>query len=112
MEHFNEKYLKIIMLTGKTEREAKRELERGTYVMELQDFIDYYREIPEEMEASGEIDDDGYVEEMERVERVIAAVTETAEYIENFSDGYFETADEFNTVINFDGKQYVIRWTL
>lgn len=38
--------------------------------------------------------------------------TETAEHIKNFSDGYFETADEFNTVANFDGKQYVIHWTL
>ena len=38
--------------------------------------------------------------------------TETAEHIKNFSDGYFEAADEFNTVVNFDGKQYVIHWTL
>ena len=79
--------------------------------MELQDFIDYYRATPEEMKASGEIDD-GYAEEVEYVERVIAAVTETAEHIKSFSDGYFEAADEFNTVVNFDGKQYVIHWTL
>ena len=112
MSYFNELDLKIIMLTGKTEREAKRELEEGTYVMELQDFIDYYRATPEEMKASGEIDDDGYAEEVEHVERVISAITEEAKRLENFSDGYFETADEFNTVVNFDGKQYVIHWTL
>ena len=108
MAYFNEKDIKIIMATGKNEREAKRELERGTYVMELQDFIADYREIPEEMKANNEIDDDGYVKEVEYVERVIAAVTETAEHIKNFSDGYFEVADEFDTVVNFGGKQYVI----
>ena len=112
MEHFNEKDLKIIMSTGRTESEARRELNRGSYVMELQDFIDYYRETPEEMKASGEIDDDGYAEEVEYVERVISAITETAEHIKNFSDEYFEAADEFNTVVNFDGKRYVIHWTL
>ena len=112
MEYFNEKDLKIIMLTGKTEREARRELNQGTYVMELQSFIDYYRATPEEMKASGEIDDGGHAEEVEYVERVISAITETAEHIKNFSDGYFEAADEFNTVVNFDGKQYVIHWTL
>ena len=112
MERFNEKDLKIIMLTGKSERKAKRELEEGTHVMELQDFIDYYRATPEEMKASGEIDNDGYAEELERIERTITAVAETAEHIKNFSEGYFEAADEFNTVVNFDGKQYVIHWTL
>lgn len=112
MSYFNELDIKIIMSTGKTERKAKRELEQGTYVMELQDFIDCYRATPEEMKASGEIDDDGYAEEVEYVERVVTAVTETAEHIKTFSDGYFEAADEFNTVVNFDGKQYVIHWTL
>ena len=112
MEHFNEKDVKIIMSAGKNEGEAKRELEWGAHVMELQSFIDYYREASEEMKASGEIDGDGYAEEVEHVERVIAAITETAEHIKNFSDGYFEAADEFNTVVNFDGKQYVIHWTL
>lgn len=38
--------------------------------------------------------------------------TEMEEHIKNFSDGYFEAADEFNTVVNFDGKQHVIHWTL
>ena len=80
--------------------------------MELQSFIDYYREVPEEMKASGEIDNDGHAEEVKYIERVITAVTETAEHIKSFSDGYFETADEFNTVVNFDSKQYVIHWTL
>ena len=112
MEHFNEKDLKIIMSTGKSERKAKRELEEGTYVMELRSFIDYYRETPEEMKASGVIDDDEHAKEREYIERVLSAVTETAEHIKNFSDGYFEAADEFNTVINSDGKQYVIHWTL
>ena len=112
MEHFNEKDVKILRLTGKNEREAKRELERGIYVMEIQDFIADYREIPEEMKANNEIDDDGYAKEVEYVERVIAAVTETAEHIKNFSDEYFEAADEFDTVVNFDGKQYVIHWAL
>lgn len=112
MEHFNEKDVEIIMSTGRNERKAKRELEEGSYVMELRDFLDYYRETPEEMKASGEIDNDGYAEEAEHVERVISAITETAEHIKNFSDGYFETADEFNTVVNFDGKQCIIHWTL
>ena len=112
MEHFNELDVEIIMLTGENEREAKRELEQGTYVMELQDFIDDYRAIPEEMKASDMIDDDDYAKELEYTERVIAAVTETAEHIKNFSDGYFEVADEFNAVVNFGGKQYVIHWTL
>lgn len=111
MEYFNESDVKIIMLIGKNEREAKRELERGTYVMELQSFIDNYREIPEEMKASDVIDDDDYAKELEYTERVISAVTETAEHIKNL-DEYFEIADEFNTVVNFDGKQYVIHWTL
>ena len=101
MERFNELDIKIIMLTGKTEREAKRELNRGSYVMELQSFIDDRQEIAEEC-----------AEEPEYTERVISAVTETAEHIKNFSDGYFEAADEFNTVVNFDGKQYVLHWTL
>ena len=112
MERFNEKDIKIIMLTGKSERKANIELEQGSYVMELQDFIDYYRATPEEMKASSEIDDDSYAEEVEHVERVISAITEMAEHIKSFSDGYFETAGEFNTVVNFDGKQYVIHWTL
>ena len=112
MQHFNEKDVKIIMSTGRNERKAKRELEEGTYIMELQDFIDYYRATPEEMKANSEIDDDGYAEVVEHVERVITAIVETAEHIKNFSDGHFEAADEFNTVVNFDGKQYVIRWTL
>ena len=101
MEHFNEKDVRIIMSTGRNEREANIELEQGSYIMELQDFIDDYREIAEE-----------YAEESECTERTITAITETAEHIENFSDGYFEAADEFNTVVNFDGKQYVIHWTL
>ena len=112
MEHFNEKDVKIIMATGKNEREAKRKLEQGTYVMELQDFIDDYREIPEEMKASDVIGDDDYAKELECTERTIAAVTEAAEHIKNFSDGYFEVADEFNTVVNFGGKQYAIHWAL
>ena len=98
MERFNEKDVKIIMLTGENEREAKQDLNRGTYIMELQDFIDDYRAT--------------HTDETEYTERVISAVTETAEHIKNFSDGYFEAADEFNTVVNFDGKQYVIHWTL
>lgn len=101
MEYFNEKDVKTIMSTGKTEREAKRELNRGSYVMELQSFIDDYQEIAEEC-----------AEELECTERTITAVTEAAEHIKNFSDGYFETADEFNTVVDFDGKQYVIHWAL
>ena len=112
MEHFNESDIKVIMSTGKNEREAKRELEWGTYVMELQDFIDYYRGIPEEMKASDAIDDDDYAKELEYAERVITAITETAKCIENFSNGYFEAADEFNVVVNFGGKQYVIHWAL
>ena len=112
MEHFNEKDVEIIMSTGKSERKAKRELEEGTYVMELRSFIDYYRETPEEMKASDVIDDDDYAKELEYTERVISAVTETAEHIKSFSDGYFEATDEFNAVVNFDGKQYVIHWTL
>ena len=102
MEYFNESDVKIIMATGKNEREAKRELEWGTYVMELQSFIADYR-------ASHA---DECAEELECTERVIAAVTETAEHIKNFSDGYFEIVDEFNVVMNFDGKQYVIHWAL
>lgn len=101
MEHFNEKDVEIIMSTGKNEREAKRELNRGSCVMELQSFIDDYREIAEE-----------YAEQLECIERTITVVAETAEHIKNFSDGYFEAADEFNTVVDFDGKQYVIHWTL
>ena len=101
MEHFNEKDLKIIMSTGKSEREARRELEQGSCVMELQSFINDYREIAEEC-----------AEESECTERTVTAITETAEHIKNFSDGYFEAADEFNTVVNFDGKQYVIHWSL
>ena len=73
--------------------------------MELQSFINDYREICEETKASGVMD-------LEYIERVITAVAETAEHIKNFSDGYFEAADEFNTVVNFDGKQYVIHWAL
>ena len=102
MKYINEKDVKILMLTGKTEREARRELNRGTYVMELQDFIDDYRAAHAEECA----------EETECTERVIAAITETAEHIKSFSDGYFEVADEFNTVVNFGGKQYVIHWAL
>lgn len=112
MEHFNETDAKIIMATGKSESEAKRKLEWGTYVMELQSFIDDYRAVPEEMKANNEIDDDDYAKELECTERTIAAVTEAAEHIKNFSDGYFEIVDEFNTVVNFGGKQYVIHWTL
>ena len=93
MKYINEKDVKILMLTGKTEREARRELNRGTYVMELQDFIDDYRAT--------------HTDEPECTERTIAAVTETAEHIKNF-----EIADEFNTVVNFGGKQYVIHWAL
>ena len=98
MKYINEKDVKILMLTGKTEREARRELNRGTYVMELQDFIDDYRAT--------------HTDEPECTERTIAAVTEAAEHIKNFSKGYFEIADEFNTVVNFGGKQYVIHWAL
>lgn len=116
MEHFNEKDVKIIMSTGKTEREAKRELNRGSYVIELQSFIDDYREICEEERLSAGLDKETYAEEyaeeLERIERTITTVAKTAEHIKNFSDGYFEAADEFNTVVNFDGKQYVIHWTL
>lgn len=98
MEYFNESDVKIIMLAGKNERAARRELNRGSYVMELQDFIDDYRAT--------------HTDEPECTERTIAAVTEAAEHIKNFSDGYFEIVDEFNTVVNFDGKQYVIHWAL
>lgn len=100
MKHYDvyEFDAKIIMATGKSESEAKQELERGTYVMELQDFIDDYRAT--------------HTDEPECSERTIAAVTKTAEHIKNFSDGYFEVADEFNTVVNFGGKQYVIHWVL
>lgn len=112
MAYFNEKDVKILRLTGMSEREAKQDIIRGTRTMELQDFIDDYREIPEEMKASDVIDDDDYAKELEYTERVIAAVTETAEHIKSFSDGYFEIVDEFNTVVNFDGKQYVIHWAL
>ena len=98
MEYFNEKDVEIIMATGKSESEAKRELNRGSYVMELQDFIDDYRAT--------------HTDESECTERTIAAVTEMAEHIKNFSDKYFDVADEFNTVVNFDGKQYVIHWVL
>ena len=95
MKHYDvyEFDAKIIMATGKSESEAKRELNRGSYVMELQDFIDDYRAT--------------HTDEPECTERTIAAVTETAEHIKNF-----EIADEFNTVVNFDGKQYVIHWVL
>ena len=116
LDMYNKSGLKIIMSTGKNEREAKRELERGSYVMELQRFIDDYREICEEERLSAGIDKETYAEEcaeeLECIERTITAVAETAEHIKNFSDGYFEVADEFNTVVNFDGKQYVIHWTL
>ena len=100
MKHYDvyEFDAKIIMATGKSESEAKREFNRGSYVMELQDFIDDYRAI--------------HTDEPECTERTIAAVTEAAEHIKNFSDGYFEIVDEFNTVVNFDGKQYVIHWAL
>ena len=98
MEHFNENDVKIIMSTGKNEREAKRELERGTYVMIFQGFIDDYRAT--------------HPDEPECTERTIAAITETAERIKNFSDGYFEVADEFDAVVNFGGEQYVIHWAL
>ena len=116
MSYFNELDLKIIMSTGRNERKAKRELEQGSYVIELQSFIDDYREICEEERLGAGLDKETYAEEyaeeLERIERTITAVAETAEHIKNFSDGYFETADEFNTVVNFDGKQYVIHWTL
>ena len=102
MEHFNETDVKILMLTGMSEREARRDLNRGTYIMELQDFIDDYRATHAEECA----EETGYTE------RTIAAVTEAAEHIKNFSKGYFEIADEFNTVVNFGGKQYVIHWAL
>lgn len=102
MEYFNEKDVKIIMSTGESEREAKQDLNRGTYVIELQDFIDDYRATHAEE----------YPEDLECTERVVAAVTETAEHIKNFSNGYFEVADEFNTVVNFGGKQHVIHWAL
>ena len=116
MEHFNEKDVKIIMLTGKNVRAAKRELNRGSYVMELQDFIDDCWELYEAERLSTGLDEETYAEEypedLECTERTIAAVTEAAEHIKNFSDGYFEIVDEFNTVVNFDGKQYVIHWAL
>ena len=69
--------------------------------MELRSFIDDYREVAE-----------GCAEESECTERTITAIAETAEHIKNFSGGYFEVADEFNTVVNFGGKQYVIHWML
>ena len=100
MKHYDvyEFDAKIIMATGKSESEAKRALNRGSYVMELQDFIDDYRAT--------------HMDEPECTERTIAAVTEAAEHIKNFSDKDFDDADEFNTVVNFDGKQYVIHWVL
>lgn len=116
MERFNETDVKIIMSTGKNERAARRELNRGSYVMELQDFIDACWELYEAERLSTGLDEETYAEEypedLECTERVIAAVTEAAEHIKNFSDGYFEIVDEFNTVVNFDGKQYVIHWAL
>lgn len=116
MECFNEKDIEVIMSTGKSERKAKRELEQGTYVMELQDFIGVCWELYEAERLSAGLDEktyaEEYPEELEYTERTIAAVIETAEHIKNFSDGYFELADEFNTVVNFGGKQYVIHWTL
>ena len=116
MEHFNEKDVKILRLTGKNEREAKRELERGTYVMEIQDFIDACWELYEAERVSTGLDEETYAEEypedLECTERTIAAVTEAAEHIKNFSNEYFEIVDEFNTVVNFGGEQYVIHWAL
>lgn len=116
MEYFNESDVKIIMLAGKSEKKAWRELERGTYVMELQGFIDARWELYEAERLSTGLDEETYAEEypedLEYTERVIAAVTETAEHIKNFSKGYFEIADEFNTVVNFNGEQYVIHWAL
>ena len=116
MERFNETDVKIIMSTGKNERAARRELNRGSYVMELQDFIDDCWELYEAERLSTGLDAEAYAEEypedLECTERTIAAVTEAAEHIKNFSVGYFEIVDEFNTVVNFDGKQYVIHWAL
>lgn len=116
MAYFNESDVKIIMLTGKSESEAKQDLNRGAYIMELQDFIDNYWAVPEEERLSAGLDVETcvteYEEELWSTERTIAAVTETAKRIKNFSDGYFEVADEFNTVVNFDGKQHVIHWAL
>lgn len=104
------------MSTGKSERKAKCELERGTYVMELQSFIDACWELYEAERLSTGLDEETYAEkypeELEYTERTIAVVTEAAEHIKNFSDGYFEVTDEFNTVVNFGGKQYVIHWAL
>ena len=110
MEYFNEKDVEIIMATGKSESEAKRELNRGSYVMELQDFIADYREILEAEWLNREIDEDEY--EKEADERTISAITETAASIKYCSDGCYEAADEFNTVVNFNGEQYVIHWAL
>ena len=116
MERFNETDVKIIMSTGKNERAARRELNRGSYVMELQDFIDDCWELYEAERLSTGLDEETYAEEypedLECTERTIAAVTEAAEHIKNFSDKDFDDADEFNTVVNFDGKQYVIHWVL
>ena len=116
MAYFNESDIKIIMATGKNEREAKRKLEQGTYVMELQDFINACWELYEAERLSTGLDKktyaEKYPEDLECTERTIAAVTEAAEHIKNFSDGYFEIVNEFNTVVNFDGKQYVIHWAL
>lgn len=116
MEHFNEKDVKIIMQTGKNERAAKRELNRGSYIMELQDFIDDCWELYEAERLSTGLDKETYAEkypeDLECTKRTIAAVTEAAEHIKNFSDGYFEVVNEFNTVVNFGGKQYVIHWML
>ena len=118
MKHYDvyEFDAKIIMATGKSEKKAWRELERGTYVMELQDFIDVCWELYEAERLSTGLDKETYAEkypeDLECTERTIAAVTETAEHIKNFSDKDFDDADEFNTVVNFDGKQYVIHWVL
>ena len=118
MKHYDvyEFDAKIIMATGKSEKKAWRELERGTYVMELQDFIDVCWELYEAERLSTGLDKETYAEkypeDLECTERTIAAVTEAAEHIKNFSDGYFEIVNEFNTVVNFDGKQYVIHWVL
>ena len=118
MKHYDvyEFDAKIIMATGKSEKKAWRELERGTYVMELQDFIDVCWELYEAERLSTGLDKETYAEkypeDLECTKHTIAAVTEAAEHIKNFSKGYFEIAYEFNTVVNFDGKQYVIHWAL
>lgn len=109
--NYNEADIKIMMAGNLTKKEAERALADGSYVMELQDFIDAYRDIPEESRfavLNGFYDEEAYLEEVEENERTISAIIETAEAAKTRGDEYFDIVDEFNTVVNFGGKQYVV----